>query len=95
MPHCLPDSGTVLHVGCGSLRIEATPFGALGWEEIRLDIDPAVSPDLIGTITSMPEVPTASVDAVFLPKTSSISKPMRYPSLWPSSEECCDHPESF
>jgi len=65
MPHRLLSSGTVLHVGCGPQRIDATPFGPLDWQEIRLDIDPAVSPDLTGTMTAMPEVPAASVDAIF------------------------------
>jgi len=65
MPHRLVASGTVLHVGCGRKRIDATPFGLLAWQEIRLDIDPAVNPDLTGTMTAMPEVPAASVDAIF------------------------------
>jgi hypothetical protein len=65
MPHRLLASGTVLHVGCGPQRIDATPFGVLAWQEIRLDIDPAVDPDLTGTMTAMPEVPAASVDAIF------------------------------
>ena len=65
MPHRLLASGTVLHVGCGPQRIDATPFGVLAWQEIRLDIDPTVDPDLTGTMTAMPEVPAASVDAIF------------------------------
>lgn len=65
MPHQRPSSGTVLHVGCGLKRIDATPFAQLPWQEIRLDIDPSVSPDVVGTMTAMPEVPAASVDAVF------------------------------
>ena len=35
------------------------------WREIRLDIDPAVQPDVIGTMTEMQAVVDASVDAVF------------------------------
>jgi len=65
MTHQLHASGTVLHVGCGPQRIDATPFAALDWQEIRLDLDPAVQPDVVGSITAMPEVATASVDAVF------------------------------
>ncbi|MFM7268516.1 MAG: class I SAM-dependent methyltransferase [Cyanobium sp.] len=52
-------------MGCGPQRIEATPFASLGWHELRLDIDPAVGPDLIGSMTEMKEVASASVDAVF------------------------------
>jgi predicted SAM-dependent methyltransferase len=65
MPHRLHPSGTVLHVGCGPQRIDSTPFGVLDWQEIRLDINPAVSPDLTGTMTAMPAVAAASVDAIF------------------------------
>ena len=56
-----------LHVGCGPGRKgPRTPgFDSPDWTEIRLDIDPSVSPDLIGTITDMSAVETAAVDAVF------------------------------
>ena len=57
--------GTFLHVGCGGKRIDQTPFVALGWHEIRLDIDPEVEPDLIGTMTDMANVADGSVDAVY------------------------------
>ena len=36
-----------------------------GWREIRLDINPAVNPDIIGTITDMRNVPDDSIEAVF------------------------------
>jgi SAM-dependent methyltransferase len=65
MTHQLPRSGTLLHVGCGPLRIDSTPFGSLGWREIRLDVDPDAAPDLIGSMISMPSVPSGCVDAVF------------------------------
>lgn len=35
------------------------------WTENRLDIDPAVQPDVTGTMTDMASVASASVDAVF------------------------------
>ena len=56
-----------LHVGCGPGRKgPKTPgFDGPDWTEIRLDIDPKVSPDLIGTITDMSAVETGSMDAVF------------------------------
>ena len=65
MPHQLSSSGTLLHVGCGSNTIVHTPFGALGWEEIRLDIDPQVAPDLVGSMLAIEGIASASVDAVF------------------------------
>ena len=58
---------TFLHVGCGPGRKgPKTPgFDEPGWNEIRLDIDPSVSPDLIGTITDLSAVEPGSVDAVY------------------------------
>ena len=35
------------------------------WREIRLDIDPAVRPDIVASILDMSIVPDASVDAVY------------------------------
>lgn len=65
MDHALPEHGTLLHVGCGGKRIDRTPFAGSGWEEVRLDIDPAVAPDLVGSLTDLGAVADASVDAVF------------------------------
>ena len=55
----------LLHVGCGSNRIENTPFNKLEWEELRLDIDPKNEPDILGSITNMDQVPDNSIDAVY------------------------------
>ena len=56
-----------LHVGCGPKRKDRTTKGlnTPDWSEIRLDIDASVAPDVIGTMTDMSAVATASVDAVF------------------------------
>lgn len=56
-----------LHVGCGSKRKDRTTrgFNTHVWHEIRLDIDPSVSPDVIGTMTDMSTVATESVDAIY------------------------------
>lgn len=56
-----------LHVGCGPKRKGQT-VSALNtdeWHEIRLDIDPSVSPDVIGTMVDMSLVETSSVHAIF------------------------------
>jgi SAM-dependent methyltransferase len=56
-----------LHVGCGPKRKDRTTKGlnTPEWTEIRLDIDASVQPDVIGTMTDMSAVATASVDAVY------------------------------
>lgn len=56
-----------LHVGCGPKRKDRTTRGlnTPEWTEIRLDIDPSVSPDVIGTMTDMSAVASESVDAIY------------------------------
>ena len=58
---------TFLHVGCGASRKPKTTraFNTPAWQEVRFDIDPDVEPDIIGTMTDMAAVPTASMDAIF------------------------------
>ena len=58
---------TLLHVGCGPKRINQTTraFNDGTWQEMRLDINPDVQPDVIGTMTDLRSVSTASVQAVF------------------------------
>src|SRR5947209_1666250 len=58
---------TFLHVGCGPKRKSGTTRGFQRdeWTELRLDIDPSVKPDIIGTITDLSAVADASVDALY------------------------------
>ena len=58
---------TFLHVGCGPKRKDQTTrgFHSADWQELRLDIDPNVTPDIVGTMTDMSGVADVSVDAVF------------------------------
>lgn len=56
-----------LHVGCGPKRKNQTTsgFNSADWQETRLDIDPRVQPDVIGSMTDISAVASASMDAVF------------------------------
>ena len=58
---------TFLHVGCGHKTKDQTTleFQKPSWNEIRLDIDPEVQPDIIGSTTDLSNVDTVSMDAVF------------------------------
>jgi ubiquinone/menaquinone biosynthesis C-methylase UbiE len=59
---------TVLHVGCGAAdpaKLPAAFFPAGLWSELRLDIDPAVAPDIVASITDLGAVAAGSVDAVW------------------------------
>jgi SAM-dependent methyltransferase len=57
----------VLHVGCGPYNPEALPaeLRTKEWQEIRLDIDLNMNPDILGTITDLSAVEDNSVDAVY------------------------------
>ncbi len=57
----------LLHVGCGQSRRESLPhfFQSAQWNEIRLDIDPQVQPDILGSITDLSAVADAGVDAIW------------------------------
>jgi SAM-dependent methyltransferase len=57
----------VLHVGCGLARPEKLhpTFHGQEWREVRLDIDPAVEPDIIGSMTDLSMIPAESIDAVW------------------------------
>lgn len=58
----------VLHVGCGPKESGVLPaelFPSEEWLETRLDINPAVKPDIIGSMTDMRKVDSDSMDAVF------------------------------
>lgn len=52
----------VLHVGCG---VQRGIRGFAGWQEVRLDVDERVAPDIVASITDMGAVPSASFDAVY------------------------------
>jgi predicted SAM-dependent methyltransferase len=58
---------TFLHIGCGPKRKDRTTLGfnTDSWTELRLDIDPLVKPDIIGTMTDIAALAPASVDAIF------------------------------
>lgn len=62
-----PSDKIVLNVGCGPrLPDKLAPlFRAPGWREVRLDIDPNVQPDIVGSLTDMSAVAAGSCDAVW------------------------------
>lgn len=57
----------VLHAGCGCADHRDIPpgFRTPDWREVRFDIDPAVAPDIVGSITDMAPVITGSIDALY------------------------------
>lgn len=57
----------VLHVGCGDYAWEKLhpAFRTPEWQELRLDIDPGVQPDIVASITDIAPVADGDFDAVF------------------------------
>ncbi len=57
----------MLHVGCGPKRKDRTTrgFNQPQTQEIRLEMDPAAKPDVVGTMTDMQAVGNGSGDAIF------------------------------
>ena len=61
---------SLLHVGCGPRgSVIPAPFNTAAWRELRLDIDVAVEPDIIGSMTDMSAVADASMDALYTSHT--------------------------
>ncbi|CDH45327.1 class I SAM-dependent methyltransferase [Candidatus Contendibacter odensensis] len=58
---------TVLHVGCGAPNPDKLhrAFRGPDWQEIRLDIDPAVQPDIVASMLDMSMILEASYDALY------------------------------
>jgi len=60
-------SKIVLNVGCGYPSSQGLHrlFQTPEWQELRLDIDPAVNPDILCSVTDMRPILTDSIDAIW------------------------------
>ena len=56
-----------LHVGCGRLTKKNTTreFASERWEEVRLDIDESVDPDIVSNALNLESIESNSFDAVY------------------------------
>src|SRR5690606_31660101 len=63
----IPGRKHLLHAGCGSAPKERLPecFRTGDWQEIRLDIDPRVKPDIVASLTDISAVRSGTIDAVW------------------------------
>jgi SAM-dependent methyltransferase len=61
------DKKLLLHVGCGPAEpSKINPiFRGPDWQEVRVDIDPQVQPDIVASIADLGSIPDAAVDAVW------------------------------
>lgn len=62
-----PIPRTWLNIGCGPKGSGLRPPGldAAGWQEVRLDADPSVQPDVLAPAHDLSVLPSAGMDAVF------------------------------
>jgi hypothetical protein len=72
---------TVLHVGCGPAdeRQLHRSFQDGDWRELRVDVNPAVAPDIVAPMTDMRMVADASVDAVWSHRALETLSPQQMP----------------
>ncbi len=55
----------LLNVGCGPADGGVLPAYFAGWRQLRVDVDPAVAPDILADLTDLSPIPDASADAVW------------------------------
>ena len=63
----MPDTKNFLHVGCGgNYKDRTTPaFASEDWQEVRLDIDDSVKPDIIASALDLSIIDSESFDAIY------------------------------
>lgn len=60
-----PPLGKLLHIGCGSKTKASLPSLFHQYDEIRLDIDPGVSPDILADMRDLSMLEDESYDALY------------------------------
>jgi SAM-dependent methyltransferase len=55
----------LVNVGCGPRNAVNLPTYFDNWRQLRVDVDPAVQPDIIADLTDLSPIPDGSADAVW------------------------------
>jgi hypothetical protein len=58
-------SGLLVNVGCGPKANTRLPAMFRDWRQVRVDLDPAVEPDIVASATDLSAIETGSVDAIW------------------------------
>lgn len=61
----MTDQPVLINAGCGSSGAERTPRLFEKWRQIRVDVDPAVHPDIVADITDLSALADNSADALW------------------------------
>ena len=56
---------TVVNLGCGAPGAGRLPGLFQDWREVRVDVDPAMQPDLVADMTDLSAIATGSADALW------------------------------
>jgi hypothetical protein len=73
------NAAKVLHVSCTGPEKLPPVFDNPGWQEIRLDINPAVRSDFVAGLTDMDSVSDSTIDAVYVPHAINHLCPQEVP----------------
>ncbi len=60
-----PRERVLVNVGCGRREASALPAYFEDWREVRVDVDPAVEPDIVADLTDLGPLADGSADAVW------------------------------
>jgi SAM-dependent methyltransferase len=60
-----PRERVLINVGCGPRHASTLPAYFDTWRQLRVDVDPAVEPDIVADLTDLSPIPTGSADAVW------------------------------
>jgi SAM-dependent methyltransferase len=60
-----PVPPVVLNAGAGESDLAHLPGYFNGWRQIRVDVNPAVGPDLVASVTDLAAIPDGSIDAIW------------------------------
>jgi hypothetical protein len=55
----------LLHVGCGSRQSRNLPAYFDSWQELRIDVNASVQPDILADLTDLSSIPDGGADAVW------------------------------
>lgn len=55
----------LVNVGCGPRHGSSLPAYFANWQQLRVDVDPSVQPDILADLTDLSPIPSSSADAVW------------------------------
>ena len=60
-----PSERVLLNVGCGALDASSVPAYFEHWQQLRVDVDATVKPDIVADLTDLSAIASGSADAIW------------------------------